>query len=590
MMPTTSPIGVTVEGLLWLAAVGVPLLLAVLLGIGWTRVWARRLAPLAPMPALLFSWVADPAATVSVPWLLLGARAGIDETARMFLLFTAVLWSLATAYALPYLKDDSARCRFLGFFLVTMSGNLGLILARDIVSFYLFFALMSFAAYGLVIHNGTDEARRAGTVYVALVIVAEALLVPALVLSAAAAGSLDLRVLPDAIARSPERDLIIGLVLAGFGIKAGALPLHVWLPLAHPVAPTPASAVLSGALIKAGLLGWLRFLPLGVATLSEWGAVCVVMGMAAAFYGVMVGLLQSNPKTVLAYSSISQMGLITVGIGVGLLAPGTWPFTLTAVTLYAIHHGLAKGALFLGVGVAERAGVSGTRRRWIGVGLLLPALALAGAPLTSGALSKLWLKEAAASAPPSWATYLGWMLPLAAVATTLLMARVLHLVWHQTDGVHPRSSPALLASWTALLTGVVCITWLAAPTIDLETVRDTLAAATVWPVMLGTMIAWVFTAWRRRPAPRPAVSIPAGDVLVLMDWMVSHARKSLANAAFTPALAVGAHQWFRHASVRFSASYRLTLVGIDDVLARWRTAGVILLVLVVVLFALRTTR
>lgn len=589
MMQTTRLIGASAEGPLWLAAVGVPLLLAVFLGSRTTRAWARRLAPLAPVPALVLSFLADTAATVDVPWLLLGVRAGVDETARVFLLFTALLWSLAAAYALSYLKDDPAPSRFFGFFLVTMSGNLGLILARDVVSFYLFFALMSFAAYGLVVHSGTDEARRAGTVYLVLVIIAEALLVPALVLSADAAGSLDLNVLPSAIARSPHRDVIIGLALAGFGIKAGALPLHVWLPLAHPVAPTPASAVLSGALIKAGLIGWLRFLPLGVVALPLWGAWCIAAGTAAAFYGVIIGLVQANPKTVLAYSSISQMGLMTVGVGLGLVAPDTWPLTLTAVTLYAVHHGLAKGALFLGAGVAQGA-VPGRWSAWIGVGLLLPALALAGAPLTSGALAKLWLKEAAAAAPPPWPVYLSWMLPLAAVATTLLMIRALRLVWHHTEGIHPRPSPVLWTSWVALLTTVASITWLAAPAIDVKTVCDTLALGTVWPVILGAMIAWAYTYWGQHPGSRIAVFIPAGDVFVLADGMVRYARAAQLHAVFNFAWLAHARDRLLYASISLSASHRSPLARLDAALARWTTAGLVLLVLVVALFALGVAR
>jgi formate hydrogenlyase subunit 3/multisubunit Na+/H+ antiporter MnhD subunit len=121
---------------------------------------------------------------------------------------------------------------------------------------------------------------------------------------------------------------------------AGVYALHVWLPLAHPVAPTPASAVLSGAMIKAGLLGWLRFLPLGEAATPGWGNVCTIAGLAAAFDGVLVGCTQDNAKTVLAYSSISQMGFMTMAVGVGLTVPAVWTQALTATALYALHHAM----------------------------------------------------------------------------------------------------------------------------------------------------------------------------------------------------------------------------------------------------------
>jgi len=221
---------------------------------------------------------------------------------------------------------------------------------------------MTFAAYGVIVHVGSAPARRAGKVYIIMALLGEALLICALLLATAAAGGTDLRQIPAAVAASPLRNLIIALVLTGFGVKAGAVPLHLWHPLAHPVAPTPASAVLSGGMIKAGLLGWLRFLHLGEVVLPEWGALCIAVGLATASYGVVVGLTQDEPKTVLAYSSVSQMGFMLTGIGIGLSAPVAWPAALSAVLLYALHHGLAKGALFLGVGVSHG---GSTVQRWI---------------------------------------------------------------------------------------------------------------------------------------------------------------------------------------------------------------------------------
>ena len=341
-------------------AVALPLLLAAL-ALARPSL-AGTLASLAALPALIYGLLWQPGAGVDLPSLLLGTRLGLTELTRVFLLFTAFLWTAAGIYARSYL--GGADRGFFAFYLLAMAGNLGLVLARDIATFYLFFSLMGFAAYGLVVHDGTQRALWAGKVYLVLVIVGEAMLLPAVLLAAAASGN-DLANVPSGVASSPYRDLIVVLTLGGFGVKAGALPLHVWLPLAHPAAPTPASAVLSGAMIKAGLLGWLLFLPLGVAELAGWGTLCVVVGLTAAFYGVLVGLTQENPKAILAYSSISQMGFMTVGLGAALLAPQARQLALTAVALYAAHHALAKGALFLGVGVSERAR---GRQRWIVAG------------------------------------------------------------------------------------------------------------------------------------------------------------------------------------------------------------------------------
>ena len=171
-----------IDNLLICSAVSLPLFLA--LGLFFQKLCAPTLslAPWAALPALLLSLWVEPGLVISVPWLLLGAQFGIDTTAQVFLLFTALLWICAGVYARAYMGDDANVSRFFAFFLATMSGNVGLILAQDMITFYLFFALMSFAAYGLVIHDGSTEARRAGRVYLSLVIVGEVLLVPGLLL------------------------------------------------------------------------------------------------------------------------------------------------------------------------------------------------------------------------------------------------------------------------------------------------------------------------------------------------------------------------------------------------------------------------
>ncbi|HSM22072.1 MAG TPA: proton-conducting transporter membrane subunit, partial [Rubrivivax sp.] len=251
--------------LLLSAALLVPLLLAAGVSPLWParrqRGLAQTLAPWAALPALALALLGSPDLSLDLPWLLLGARFGLDATTRVFLFFTAALWLCGGLYAQTYLAGDRARARFTAFFLLTCGGNLGLILAQDIASFYAGFAIMTFSAYGLVVHESSAAARRAGRIYVVMAVAGEALLLTGFLWLADVAGTLDMAQAVAALAHAPARQGIVWLLLAGFGVKAGALLLHMWLPLAHPVAPTPASAVLSGAIIKAGLLGWLRFLP-----------------------------------------------------------------------------------------------------------------------------------------------------------------------------------------------------------------------------------------------------------------------------------------------------------------------------------------
>ena len=119
--------------------------------------------------------------------------------------------------------------------------------------------------------------------------------------------SLLIRDAATALPTSPQRDLILALLIAGLGMKAGLVPFHFWMPLAYSAAPTPASAVLSGAVVKASILGMIRFLPLETA-LPDWGTALAAAGLFAALYGVVIGITQRDPKVVLAYSSVSQMG------------------------------------------------------------------------------------------------------------------------------------------------------------------------------------------------------------------------------------------------------------------------------------------
>ncbi len=280
------------------------------------------------------------------------------------------------------------RDRFDLFHLLTMLGNLGVIVSQDMISFLLFYTMMSLAAYGLITHDRKPTSMRAGYTYITLAVLGEVLLFWAAVLTAQQTGTLYFDDLAGKLAVSPYRHVIAGLVLVGFGIKLGLMPLHIWLPLAHPAVPTPASAVLSGAIIKTGLLGMLRFLPLGAVAMHDWGVACIVVGVASALLAVLFGLTQENSKTVLAYSSVSQMGLVGVMVGVAMMTPQAWTMISAAILVYVTHHAVAKASLFLGVGVAQCEPRSHWQRRLVTGGLAIAALSLAGLPLTTGSAAK----------------------------------------------------------------------------------------------------------------------------------------------------------------------------------------------------------
>jgi formate hydrogenlyase subunit 3/multisubunit Na+/H+ antiporter MnhD subunit len=310
----------------------------------------------------------------------------------------------------------------------------------------------------------------------------------------------------------------MGLLLwLGFGVKAGVIGLHLWLPLAHPVAPTPASAVLSGVMIKAGLVGWLSTLPLGIAGIDEafqgLGRAMLAAGLIGAFAAALLGAAQRHPKAVLAYSSVSQMGMLAALVALGLLQPDSWPALSALVLVFAAHHGLSKGALFFGVGISEQPPRLPPWLLW--TLLILPALSLAGA-LGSGLIAKWGTKKALETAGEE---DLAVWLSLAAVGTTLLMARTLWRQWRpwSQHAPMPAADRRLLApmplAWLlsvfAALSLPLWSSWLvdglASP--PLSALPDLL-----WPLGLGVLLSGVFGWSLGRVAVRLSDWLPAGDL------------------------------------------------------------------------------
>ena len=447
--------------LVWL----LPLALAALAG----QRYARWVMLAAPLPALLVAVIVPVGSSVSLPWLLLGVELGVDDTARVFLLFSGLLWLIASLYGVG---SEAGRChgtRYRMFYLLAMAGNLGLIVAQDMLSFYLGFTLMGLAAYGLVAQSPSQHARRAARRYLVWTIAGEMLLFVAVVMLAAQHSGV---VSFSALQSSPPAGLVMLMLLIGFGIKLALPGLHLWLPQAYAVTPTPAVAVLSGSMINAGLLGWLRFLPAGHTALVDWGQVLLAAGITGIFFGAIAGLLQRSPRLLLGYSSISKMGVLTSGMGAALAWPETAPVVIAAVVIYAAHHALVKGALFLGLGLVERDGL----RPWIQVGLVFLALALAGAPLTSGAFAK----SVFTSSLPEPAQHLITLLAASAFATTLLMVRFLFLV-RGLRVSKPSPLPAeSITAWLSLLAIIAVFPVMIAQ-------AEQLMANTI-PVFLGVLL------------------------------------------------------------------------------------------------------
>ncbi len=575
---------------------GLPLLLAITLMVSPARQRLTFLVPWVTLPALLLSLLLPIGIELELPWMLFGVQLGLDETARVFLLFSSVLWLVAGIYAIGYFSKNSSKPSFFVYFLLAMTGNFGLILAQEILLFFTFYALMSFASYGLVVHQRGAEALRAGRIYIILVVIGEVMLFAAFAMAASSAGSTEFSAVSSLLAESELKNVIMTLLFLGFGIKAGVIGLHVWLPLAHPVAPTPASAVLSGAMIAAGLLGWLRILPLGEAALPFWGAVMMVAGMAAAFYAVLVGLLQNNAKTVLAYSSISSMGIMTMAVGLGLIAPENWPFILSAILVYVLQHGLAKGALFLGVGLCVKPVVSRSLRYLLIVALLLPALSLAGAPLTSGLIAKYLLDMQLLAAVSPWVDWVQLVLPWSALAASLLLLRFLFLVWPQrsesAEEVDAATSTAALPttmwlSWLTLVGIVVLSPWIvsmlvmpAGSTVNVWSLAS--ASSALWSLALSITLAAAVWFAARYTKIHKQLRVPAGDIVIFYEQWLWPKLVSVLSQNFAVLLKVAASLllWI---NLRFdSLNLNTLMTSLEYRSKQWTVVTSLLLLLVLV--------
>ncbi len=570
---------VEIDAALLVATIVLPLVTASAIAVPRLRRRAIATAPVAGLPALILALFGDPGAAVEIPWLFKHTVLLLDQTAKVFLGFTSVLYMAAAWFAKNSLRDDPRIVRFFFLLLIAMGGNLGLIIAGDVPTFFASFALMGLCSAGLVSHRDDPDARQASRIYISLTMIGEVVILTGLVFLVTQAGTMEIAELH----RNEPSALAMLLILGGFGIKAGALTLHFWLPLAHPAAPIPASAVLSGSMIKAGLLGWIRFLPLGESAEPVLGAAMIAAGLAAALLGAVAGVVQTNPKTVLAYSSICQMGIITAGLGIGATEPAAWPGVLSAVLIYTAHHALAKGALFLGIGPSKAAR---TKREILTarIGMLIPALALAGAPLTSGALAKVAFKSNLRFLPDDWALALGILLPLAAVGTSAMMIRLLWLLWRPDADTTAIPATGQWAPWLTLVATVLAGVWLlpgAFEWLDDKLTPDKLWLAT-WPLLAGGALAALGARIQRRLQADPSPWLPPGDLGVLFGRLLA----PLVESFNRPDAAEKGHEYCDKPSDTTtraaSAIVRMDrfLADAEAAIRTWPAVGAVLLVLI----------
>lgn len=282
----------------------------------------------------------------------------LDALSGIFVILTAFLWFVVSVYAPKYMEYEGKAWMFQLSTLFTLFSVLGVFLAGNLLTMLLFFELMTISSYFIVIHRWDKEAIRAGAFYIFFSIVGGLLVALAIVMMGLATEALPLIGSDIVSPLNPELfGWSIGIFLVGFGIKAGMVPLHLWLPYAYTAAPTPGSALLAGVITKVGVYGLIRVgefagwgLNLG-AGVSWLGYTVIILGTATMLLGVLAALIQSDAKKLLAYHSISQMGYIILGLGVSFYLGSKGGYGLSGAIYHIINHSLFKAALFLGVGI-----------------------------------------------------------------------------------------------------------------------------------------------------------------------------------------------------------------------------------------------
>jgi hydrogenase-4 component B len=313
--------------------------------------------------AATLSWPWSETASAVLPWgLPFGAAAiGLDALTRLFLLPVfglGAVCALSGRASLAHHGDEHNLGAHWFFFNLLLLAMALVLAARDAIFFLIAWELMSLAPFFLIsFHDNEARVREASWIYLVAAHLGAIFCLLFFVLLWGGAGETGFAALAAAGAAGgpPAASALFILALIGFGAKAGIMPMHVWLPAAHPAAPSHVSAFLSGAMINAGIYGLVRALGFLGPAHAWWGWLLLGAGLASALLGVLQALGQSNLKRMLAYSSVENMGLVLIGLGAGLIGARSGDAWLAALGLlgaftHLLNHSAFKGLLFLGAG------------------------------------------------------------------------------------------------------------------------------------------------------------------------------------------------------------------------------------------------
>ncbi|WP_455210407.1 complex I subunit 5 family protein [Kaarinaea lacus] len=381
-----------------------------------------------------------------------------DALSVLFVALSTVLWFVTTLYAIGYLEESPHRSRFFGFFSLCVSATIGIAMAGNLLTFLIFYEILTLATYPLVVHRGTPEALRAGKVYLVYTMSGGVLLLAGVAWLRALAGPLDFTETGILAARADldptTLSIIFFMLIAGLGVKAALVPLYGWLPKAM-VAPAPVSSLLHAvAVVKAGAFGIIRVVydVYGVEFAAELDLLLPLAVLAAItiIYGSIRALFQDELKKRLAYSTISQVSYIALGVAT------VGPMATIGGIVHLVHQGVMKITLFFCAGnLAETLGIHhisemhgvGKRMPWTMAAFTIGALGMIGVPPIAGFISKWYLASGALAVNQDW-------ILAVLIGSSLLNAAyflpILYVVWFKPqqgpwpqEHVHPRYETSL---------------------------------------------------------------------------------------------------------------------------------------------------
>lgn len=353
----------------------------------------------------LFSNVMNGELEIFIPNIMgTGLYLKLDMFRYIFVWLTALIWFLITIYSTQYLLSYKNRNRYYLFFMITYSSTLGIFVSNNLINLFTFFEIMSLSSYPLIIHDEDKYSHEAGRTYIIMAVSGGLVLLMGLFLLYDYTQTLEIDKIAFVIQNIGNiKYLIAGLIIFGFGVKAGMFPLHIWLPKAHPASPAPASAILSGVLLKTGIFGILITVEIMGMNDIYISAVLIVLGFITMFVGGFLAMFQRNIKRILAYSSMSQMGYIIVGIGLMGILHEHKAIALYGVLYHIINHMIFKVLLFMSAGVIymklhelsiNGIGGFGRNKKVLKICFFIATCAIIGVPGFSGFISKNLLHHA----------------------------------------------------------------------------------------------------------------------------------------------------------------------------------------------------